>query len=126
MLWALLWRLGVAGIHLCKVGFLQPQACDLCFSGGKWFVPHRECDFRAWRADCVCVPVLAGVTLAEARLGDLSCPGVVPMPRELAFPVPKGKKWHDLYDYIRYGCSHPTAAPRPPHAPGKGRMGSAT
>ncbi|XP_039934861.1 WD repeat-containing protein 90 isoform X5 [Hirundo rustica] len=45
-----------------------------------------------------------GVTLAEARLGDLCCRGVAPMPRELAFPVPKGKKWHDLYDYIRFPC----------------------
>ncbi|NXD44719.1 WDR90 protein, partial [Copsychus sechellarum] len=43
-----------------------------------------------------------GVTFAEARLGDLSCRGIAPMPRELAFPVPKGEKWHDLYDYIRY------------------------
>ncbi|XP_023792232.1 WD repeat-containing protein 90 [Cyanistes caeruleus] len=43
-----------------------------------------------------------GVTLAEARLSDLSCPGVAPMPREFAFPVPKGQKWHDLYDYIRF------------------------
>uniref|UniRef100_A0A8D2MVC6 WD repeat domain 90 n=1 Tax=Zonotrichia albicollis TaxID=44394 RepID=A0A8D2MVC6_ZONAL len=64
-----------------------------------------------------------GVTLARARLGDLSCRGVAPMPRELAFPVPKGQKWHDLYDYIRYGCSHPSAAPRAPRAPGRGRMG---
>uniref|UniRef100_A0A8C0VLS3 WD repeat domain 90 n=1 Tax=Cyanistes caeruleus TaxID=156563 RepID=A0A8C0VLS3_CYACU len=55
---------------------------------------------------------------------DLSCPGVAPMPREFAFPVPKGQKWHDLYDYIRYGCSDPTAAPRPPHTPGKGRISS--
>ncbi|NXS29255.1 WDR90 protein, partial [Pomatostomus ruficeps] len=43
-----------------------------------------------------------GVTFSEARLGDLSCRGVAPMPRELAFPVPKGEKWHDLYDYIRF------------------------
>ncbi|XP_053813526.1 WD repeat-containing protein 90 isoform X4 [Vidua chalybeata] len=43
-----------------------------------------------------------GVTFAKARLGDLSCRGVAPMPRELAFPVPKGEKWHDLYDYIRF------------------------
>uniref|UniRef100_A0A8C3V376 WD repeat-containing protein 90 n=1 Tax=Catharus ustulatus TaxID=91951 RepID=A0A8C3V376_CATUS len=65
-----------------------------------------------------------GVTFGEARLGDLSCRGVAPMPRELAFPVPKGEKWHNLYDYIRYSSSDPTAAPRHPHAPGKGRMGS--
>nr|XP_030140775.3 WD repeat-containing protein 90 isoform X6 [Taeniopygia guttata] len=43
-----------------------------------------------------------GVTFTRARLGDLSCRGVAPMPRELAFPVPRGEKWHDLYDYIRF------------------------
>ncbi|NXM21015.1 WDR90 protein, partial [Ploceus nigricollis] len=43
-----------------------------------------------------------GVTFSKASLGDLSCRGVAPMPRELAFPVPKGEKWHDLYDYIRF------------------------
>uniref|UniRef100_A0A8C8BFF5 WD repeat-containing protein 90 n=1 Tax=Otus sunia TaxID=257818 RepID=A0A8C8BFF5_9STRI len=41
----------------------------------------------------------------EARPADLACRGVAPMPREMAFPVPKGEKWHDLYDYIRYSCS---------------------
>uniref|UniRef100_A0A8C0VFW5 WD repeat domain 90 n=1 Tax=Cyanistes caeruleus TaxID=156563 RepID=A0A8C0VFW5_CYACU len=103
----------------------KPQARDLCFSGGKWFVPISRGAFRQLPVPgelTVCVPVLPGVTLAEARLSDLSCPGVAPMPREFAFPVPKGQKWHDLYDYIRYGCSDPTAAPRPPHTPGKGRI----
>lgn len=85
-------------IFVSQVGSgLCPYPTGSVVSGSPW----------AWRADCVCVPVLAGVTLAQARLGDLSCRGVAPMPRELAFPVPKGKKWHDLYDYIRYGCSHP-------------------
>uniref|UniRef100_A0A672TSY4 WD repeat domain 90 n=1 Tax=Strigops habroptila TaxID=2489341 RepID=A0A672TSY4_STRHB len=46
-----------------------------------------------------------GVTFSEARQAELACRGVAPMPREMAFPVPKGQKWHDLYDYIRYGCS---------------------
>ncbi|NWX32194.1 WDR90 protein, partial [Notiomystis cincta] len=44
-----------------------------------------------------------GVTFSTARLSDLSCRGVAPMPRELAFPVPKGENWHDLYDYISPG-----------------------
>ncbi|XP_051487835.1 WD repeat-containing protein 90 isoform X1 [Apus apus] len=43
-----------------------------------------------------------GVTSSEARQGDLACHGLTPMPREMAFPVPKGQKWHDLYDYIRF------------------------
>ncbi|NWU28439.1 WDR90 protein, partial [Dyaphorophyia castanea] len=42
-----------------------------------------------------------GVRFSEARLADPSGRAVTPMPRELAFPVPKGEKWHDLYDYIR-------------------------
>ncbi|NXA97342.1 WDR90 protein, partial [Melanocharis versteri] len=52
-----------------------------------------------------------GVTFSEARLGALSCRGVAPMPRELAFPVPKGEKWHDLYDYIRF----PSEGAKLPH-----------
>ncbi|NWU47974.1 WDR90 protein, partial [Dromas ardeola] len=43
-----------------------------------------------------------GVTFSEGRRADLACRGVAPMPREMAFPVPKGQKWHDLYDYIRF------------------------
>ncbi|XP_074454129.1 WD repeat-containing protein 90 isoform X1 [Larus michahellis] len=43
-----------------------------------------------------------GVTFSEARRADLACRGVAPMPREMTFPVPRGQKWHDLYDYIRF------------------------
>ncbi|NXY80532.1 WDR90 protein, partial [Glareola pratincola] len=43
-----------------------------------------------------------GVTFSEARRAHLPCRGVAPMPREMAFPVPEGRNWHDLYDYIRY------------------------
>ncbi|NWR66951.1 WDR90 protein, partial [Bucorvus abyssinicus] len=43
-----------------------------------------------------------GVTFSEARPADLACRGVAPVPREMAFPVPKGQRWHDLYDYIRF------------------------
>ncbi|XP_009875977.1 PREDICTED: WD repeat-containing protein 90, partial [Apaloderma vittatum] len=43
-----------------------------------------------------------GVTFSEARRAELACRGVAPMPREMAFPVPKGENWHDLYDYIRF------------------------
>ncbi|NXX77289.1 WDR90 protein, partial [Urocolius indicus] len=34
--------------------------------------------------------------------------GVTAMPREMAFPVPRGQQWHQLYDYIRYG--HPSGS----------------
>ncbi|ELR62902.1 WD repeat-containing protein 90, partial [Bos mutus] len=43
------------------------------------------------------------VTVAEARRAKLP---VTPMPREMAFPVPKGESWHDRYVHIR-----PPAAP---------------
>ncbi|XP_028616643.1 WD repeat-containing protein 90 [Grammomys surdaster] len=37
------------------------------------------------------------VTVTEARRAKLS---VNPMPREMAFPVPKGESWHDRYIHI--------------------------
>ncbi|XP_070219073.1 WD repeat-containing protein 90 isoform X6 [Bos mutus] len=45
------------------------------------------------------------VTVAEARRAKLP---VTPMPREMAFPVPKGESWHDRYVHIRFpsGSSH--------------------
>ncbi|XP_049624801.1 WD repeat-containing protein 90 [Suncus etruscus] len=39
------------------------------------------------------------ITVAEARRSKLS---VTPVPREMAFPVPKGKSWSDLYLHIRW------------------------
>ncbi|XP_061256590.1 WD repeat-containing protein 90 isoform X7 [Bos javanicus] len=45
------------------------------------------------------------VTVAEARRAKLP---VTPIPREMAFPVPKGESWHDRYVHIRFpsGSSH--------------------
>ncbi|XP_075422310.1 WD repeat-containing protein 90 isoform X3 [Ascaphus truei] len=42
------------------------------------------------------------VTFNEARQTKPLPQGVAPMPREMTFPVPKGEKWHDLYDFIRF------------------------
>uniref|UniRef100_A0A673C0S9 WD repeat domain 90 n=1 Tax=Sphaeramia orbicularis TaxID=375764 RepID=A0A673C0S9_9TELE len=43
-----------------------------------------------------------GVSFSEAKLMGLSSSrGTGPVPREMAFPVPRGSSWHDLYDYIR-------------------------
>ncbi|XP_042639154.1 WD repeat-containing protein 90 [Orycteropus afer afer] len=39
------------------------------------------------------------VTVTEARRDKLA---VTPMPREMAFPVPKGDRWHDHYVHIRF------------------------
>ncbi|XP_023472469.2 WD repeat-containing protein 90 isoform X5 [Equus caballus] len=39
------------------------------------------------------------VTAPEARRAKLP---VTPMPREMAFPVPKGQSWHDRYVHIRF------------------------
>ncbi|NXP43883.1 WDR90 protein, partial [Heliornis fulica] len=43
-----------------------------------------------------------GVTFSEAQHADLARRGLAPMPREMAFPVPKGESWHNLYNYIRF------------------------
>lgn len=44
-----------------------------------------------------------GVSFSEARLMGLSSSqGTGPVPRDMAFPVPRGNSWHDLYDYIRF------------------------
>ncbi|KAH0631787.1 hypothetical protein JD844_019595 [Phrynosoma platyrhinos] len=43
-----------------------------------------------------------GVTFSEAQQSKLALHGISPMPREMAFPVPKGENWHDLYDYVRF------------------------
>ncbi|XP_062999035.1 WD repeat-containing protein 90 [Elgaria multicarinata webbii] len=42
------------------------------------------------------------VSFSEAHQSKLTLRGVSPMPREMAFPVPKGETWHDLYDYVRF------------------------
>ncbi|XP_040295640.1 WD repeat-containing protein 90 isoform X1 [Bufo bufo] len=42
------------------------------------------------------------MTYTEARQSKALQDGVAPMPREMAFPVPKGEKWDDLYDFIRF------------------------
>ncbi|KAG8432147.1 hypothetical protein GDO86_016689 [Hymenochirus boettgeri] len=42
------------------------------------------------------------VNYAEAR-NIMPLPnGFFPMPREMSFPVPKGRRWDDLYDFIRF------------------------
>ncbi|CAK6964162.1 WD repeat-containing protein 90 [Scomber scombrus] len=44
-----------------------------------------------------------GVSFSEAKLKGLACSqGTGPIPRDMAFPVPKGNSWHDLYDSIRF------------------------
>nr|XP_019611822.1 PREDICTED: WD repeat-containing protein 90 isoform X4 [Rhinolophus sinicus] len=50
------------------------------------------------------------VTVAEAQRAKLP---VTPMPREMAFPVPKGESWHDRYVHIRFP-SGSSAAPSKP------------
>ncbi|KAM5198229.1 WD repeat-containing protein 90 isoform 1-T1 [Hipposideros larvatus] len=50
------------------------------------------------------------VTVAKAQWEKLP---VTPMPREMAFPVPKGESWHDRYIHIRFP-SGSSAAPSEP------------
>lgn len=43
-----------------------------------------------------------GISASEARKLGLLDQGVSPIPREMAFPLPKGADWHQLYDYIKF------------------------
>ncbi|XP_053722443.1 WD repeat-containing protein 90 isoform X2 [Synchiropus splendidus] len=44
-----------------------------------------------------------GLSFSEAKIKGLKCPlGSAPMPRDMVFPVPKGRQWHEIYDYIRF------------------------
>ncbi|KAM4623838.1 WD repeat-containing protein 90 [Polymixia lowei] len=43
------------------------------------------------------------VSFSKAKLlGLSSSQGTGPMPRDMSFPLPKGQRWHDLYDYVRF------------------------
>ncbi|XP_031573056.1 WD repeat-containing protein 90-like, partial [Actinia tenebrosa] len=43
-----------------------------------------------------------GLTSSEARKLGLIAEGVIPLPKEMAFPLPKGAEWQTLYDYVRF------------------------
>uniref|UniRef100_A0A7M4DUR7 WD repeat-containing protein 90 n=1 Tax=Crocodylus porosus TaxID=8502 RepID=A0A7M4DUR7_CROPO len=49
----------------------------------------------------------------EARQAKQTFHGISPVPREMAFPVPKGESWHDHYDYISLfpSCSESACNP---------------
>ncbi|EFB17141.1 hypothetical protein PANDA_008932, partial [Ailuropoda melanoleuca] len=66
------------------------------------------------------------VTVAEAQRAKLP---VTPVPREMAFPVPKGESWYDHYVHIRFPSDSSKASPElvqksrsPPEAGFLGRM----
>jgi hypothetical protein len=43
-----------------------------------------------------------GLTSSEARKLGLIAEGIVPLPKEMAFPLPKGSEWQTLFDYVRF------------------------
>uniref|UniRef100_A0A669PRM7 WD repeat-containing protein 90 n=1 Tax=Phasianus colchicus TaxID=9054 RepID=A0A669PRM7_PHACC len=48
----------------------------------------------------LCSNLLVKNVCTSDLLFEPACQGATPMPRDMAFPVPKGGKWHDHYDYI--------------------------
>nr|XP_055195770.1 WD repeat-containing protein 90 isoform X4 [Nyctereutes procyonoides] len=50
------------------------------------------------------------LTVAEAQRARLR---VTPVPREMAFPVPKGESWYDHYVHIRFPSDSSEASPGP-------------
>nr|XP_012997272.1 WD repeat-containing protein 90 isoform X2 [Cavia porcellus] len=47
-----------------------------------------------------------GITVSKAQGAKLP---IIPVPREMAFPVPKGESWHDHYIHIRFPSDSPQA-----------------
>ncbi|XP_064636675.1 WD repeat-containing protein 90-like [Lineus longissimus] len=43
-----------------------------------------------------------GMTLDEVKKSGMNLRGVMPLPREVSFPLGKGEYWHDYYDLIRF------------------------
>ncbi|XP_041363253.1 WD repeat-containing protein 90-like isoform X2 [Gigantopelta aegis] len=43
-----------------------------------------------------------GITFEESKKRGLTSQGIMPMPREMAYPLFKGDNWHDHYDLIRF------------------------
>jgi hypothetical protein len=41
------------------------------------------------------------MTLDEVKKSGMNLHGVMPLPREVSFPLGKGEYWHDYYDLIR-------------------------
>ncbi|XP_030878405.1 WD repeat-containing protein 90 isoform X4 [Leptonychotes weddellii] len=54
--------------------------------------------------------LFVAVTMAEAQRAKLP---VTPVPREMAFPVPKGESWYDHYVHIRFPSDSSKASPEP-------------
>lgn len=76
------------------------KALEVGWWAGRYLVWHPGVD----RLDQGNVPgsraalTIVAVTVTEARRAKLS---VNPVPREMAFPVPKGECWHDHYSHVR-------------------------
>jgi hypothetical protein len=50
-----------------------------------------------------------GLSINEARKLGLMSTGYVPVPRDMAFHVPKGTNWNELYDLVKFpGKSKPS------------------
>ncbi len=44
-----------------------------------------------------------GLSVDEVKKLSLEC--VSPIPREMAYPLPKGQRWHNHYQFIKYAFS---------------------
>ncbi|XP_044090032.1 WD repeat-containing protein 90 isoform X3 [Neovison vison] len=106
---------------ICEAGFSLKEPAGVAPSGPRWtclqldlrdilllYLNRRYSHLKSVR---LCASQLVkslytsdlcfepAVSTAEARQAKLS---VVPVPREMAFPVPKGESWYDHYVHIRF------------------------
>ena len=45
--------------------------------------------------------MVVGITVDQAKKAGSLSHGMAPLPREMSFPLVKGRNWDDMYDAIR-------------------------
>nr|XP_051698148.1 WD repeat-containing protein 90 isoform X5 [Oryctolagus cuniculus] len=118
----------------CTATWLQfPFAFEAAAAGARWtclqldlrdtLLLHGRRHYGHLRGVRLCASLLVrnlytsdlcfdpAVTVAEARRAKLP---VTPVPREMAFPVPKGESWHDRYLHVRFPSDRSAGPSEPP------------
>ncbi|XP_066239129.1 WD repeat-containing protein 90 isoform X2 [Saccopteryx leptura] len=111
--------------YICEAGISRKDLIEVALPGARWtclqldlrelLLVYLNRHYSHLKSVRLCASLLVrnlytsdlcfdpAVTVTKARRGNLP---VTPMPREMAFPVPKGESWHDHYIHIRFPSSN--------------------
>jgi len=117
---------------ICEVGLSVKELASVAPSGARWtclqldlhdiLLVYLNRRYGHLKSVKLCASLLVkslytsdlcfdpAVTMAEAQRAKLP---VTPVPREMAFPVPKGESWYDHYVHIRFPSDSSKASPEP-------------